>query len=78
MKKRLIAVLLVLLLCAGSAAAEVLPRAGIDQGWKEYTGQSCVTGVILCDSLTLRAKPTWMMRSATIIRPRRCCSRICR
>ena len=58
MKKRLIAVLLVLLLCAGSAAAEVLPRAGIDQGWKEYTGQSCVTGVILCDSLTLRAKPS--------------------
>ena len=52
MKKTLI-FLLVLLLCAGTAGASILPAAGVDEDFKAWTGMDCTPAVVLCESLSI-------------------------
>ena len=49
---------MLLVMLTAAAPAEVLKPRGIDRGWKAFTGLENLTGVILCESLTLRERPS--------------------
>ena len=52
MKKWLIC-LLTLLLCASTAFATILPPAGVDADFRDWTGISCTPAVILCQTISV-------------------------
>ena len=52
MMKRIFSLLLAMLLC-GTASATILPPAGVEEGYKAWTGIDATPAVVLCESLTV-------------------------
>ena len=51
--KKVCLLLLIFLLCISTAAATILPPAGVDEGFKTWTGIECTPAIILCESLSI-------------------------
>ena len=51
--KKLLAMLMMLMLCTSCASATILPAAGVDEDFKSWTGIECTPAVILCESLSV-------------------------
>lgn len=45
--------LLLLVCCAATASASILPAAGVDADFKAFTGMDCTPAVVLCESLSI-------------------------
>jgi len=53
MMKKFLLMLTSLLLLVSSASATILPPAGVDEGFKSWTGIECTPAVVLCESLSI-------------------------
>ena len=51
--KKFVITLLLLLCCAASALADILPATGVDEDFKAWTGLECTPAVVLCESLSI-------------------------
>ncbi len=51
--KKISAILLCLLLTLSSASATILPAAGVDEDFYNFTGIECTPAVVLCQSLSI-------------------------
>ena len=51
--KKLLAMLMMLILCTSCASATILPATGVDEDFKSWTGIECTPAVILCESLSV-------------------------
>lgn len=51
--KRISLFLLLMLCCAATASASILPAEGVDEDFKAWTGLECRPAVVLCESLSI-------------------------